>query len=237
MMHLKFALMLAVVVPLAAAPAARAQDAATNPTSANPTIYVVSYIDVAPTAKGQVATLLKQLADASRKEPGVMRFEVLQRTAPANQFAILEVWKDQPALDAHTAAAPAKQFNDKLSPLLVAPRDDRINLPFAVGPVPATPASGAIYVVTHVDVNPPGIDEENAALKTLAAASRKDAGNLRFDVTVQQKGRGNHYAVFEVWKDQKSLDAHEVAPSTKAFRTSHGPLSGALYDQRWYKAL
>jgi quinol monooxygenase YgiN len=232
MMRPLFQFMLAVAVfPLAAAPAARAQDAA------NPTLYVVSYIDAAPAAKGQLATLLRQLADASRKEPGVMRFEVLQRIAPSNQFVILEVWKDKPALDVHTATAPAKQFSDKLTPLLVAPRDDRINVPFTVGPVDATRATGALYAVTHVDVNPPGIDEENAALKTLAAASRKDAGNLRFDVTLQQKGRGNHYAVFEVWKDQKSVDAHEIAASTKAFRTTHGPLSGALYDQRWYKAL
>ena len=232
-MRLLFQLMLAIAaLPLAAAPPARAQDAA-----ANPTLYIVSYIDAAPAAKGQVATLLRQLADASRKEPGVMRFEVLQRISPSNQFVILEVWKDKPALDAHAAAAPAKQFSDKLQPLLVAPRDDRIHVPFAVGPVDATRAAGALYAVTHVDVNPPGIDEENAALKTLAAASRKDAGNLRFDATVQQKGRGNHYAVFEVWKDQKSVDAHEIAAHTKAFRTSLGPLSGALYDQRWYKAL
>jgi quinol monooxygenase YgiN len=232
MMRLLFQLMLAIAaLPLAAAPAAHAEDAA------NPTLYVVSYIDAAPAAKGQVATLLRQLADASRKELGVMRFEVLQRVAPSNQFVILEVWKDKAALDAHATAAPVKQFSDKLTPLLVAPRDDRIHLPFAVGPVDATRAAGALYAVTHLDVNPPNIDEENAALKTLAPASRKDAGNLRFEVTVQQKGRGNHYAVFEVWKDQKSVDAHEIAAHTKAFRTSHGPLSGALYDQRWYRTL
>lgn len=233
-MRLLLQLILAIaVVPFAAASPARAQDTA----NANPTLYVVSYIEAVPAAKGQVVTLLKQLAEASRKEPGVMRFEILHRTSPSNQFVILEVWKDKQALDAHTAAAPAKQFNDKLQPLLVAPRDDRIHLPFAVGPVDATRAPGALYAVTHLDVNPPNMDEENAALKTLAPASRKDPGNLRFDVVVQQKGRGNHYTVIEVWKDQKSADAHEIAASTKAFRTTHGPLSGALYDQRWYRAL
>ena len=35
-----------------------------------------------------------------------MRFEVPQRVSPSNHFVILEVWKDQAALDAHTAAAP-----------------------------------------------------------------------------------------------------------------------------------
>jgi quinol monooxygenase YgiN len=219
------------VLPVATAPMARAQDAT------NPTVYVVSYIDAATAAKGQVVTLLRQLADASRKEPNVMRFEVLQRISPSNQFVILEVWKDKPALDAHAAAAPAKQFSDKLQPLLVAPRDDRFHAALAVGPVDATRAAGTLYAVTHVDVNPPGKDEEDAALKTFAAAGRKDPGNMRFDTMVQQKGRGNHYAIIEVWKDQKSVDAHEIAAHTKAYRTSLGPLAGALYDQRWYKAL
>jgi quinol monooxygenase YgiN len=232
MMRLLFQLILAMtVLPLAPAPEARAQD------PANPAIYVVSYLDVATAAKGQASTLLRQLAEASRKEPGVMRFEVLQRISPSNQFVILEVWKDKPALDAHAAAAPATQFNDKLQPLLVAPRDDRFHAALQVGPVDAARAAGALYAVTHVDVNPPGKDEEDVALKTFAAAGRKDAGNLRFEAMVQQKGRGNHYAIIEVWKDRKSVDAHEIAAHTKAYRTSLGPLAGALYDQRWYKAL
>jgi quinol monooxygenase YgiN len=231
MMRLLSRLLLAMsLLPLAAAPPARAQ-------SADPTLYVVRYIDAAPAAKGQVATLLRQLADASRKDAGVMRFEVLQRIAPSSQFVILETWKDQPALDAHIAAAHTKQFSDKLQPLLVAPVDDRINLALAVGPVPASRTTGALYAVTHVDVNPPNMEEENAALKTLAVASRKDAGNLGFDAMVQQKGRGNHFAVIEVWKDEKAAEAHATAAHTKAFRTSLAPLSGALYDQRWYKAL
>ena len=39
------------------------------------------------------------------------------------------------------------------------------------------------------------------------------------------------------WKDQASDDAHEIAAHTKQFRDALGPLTGALYDQRWYTAL
>jgi len=85
------------VWPLFSASSARPQDAA------DPTLYVVSYIDAAPATKDQVTTLLRRLADASRKEPSVMRFEVLQRTAPSNQFVVLEVWKDQDGLDKQIA--------------------------------------------------------------------------------------------------------------------------------------
>ena len=69
-------------------------------------VYVVSYIDVAPATRGTAAGLLRQLAIASRKDEGNTRFEILQRMAPGNQFAIVAIWKDQKAYDAHMARRP-----------------------------------------------------------------------------------------------------------------------------------
>ena len=66
--------------------------------------------------------------------------------------------------------------------------------------------------------------------------ARKSAGNARYDV-LQQTARTNHFTVVEVWKDQAAADAHELAAHTKAYRGEVGPMLGALYDQRWYKAL
>jgi quinol monooxygenase YgiN len=226
---LHFMLTLA-VLPLAAASPARAQDAV------NPTLYIVSYIEAAPAAKGQVVTLLRQLADASRKETGVMRFEVLQRTEPSNQFVILEVWKDQDGRDAHVASAHSKKFGSELAPHLIAPVDERLCVAASVAPLPPMDEPAALLVVTHVDVGPPGRDKTAVALKELADSSRKDAGNLRFDV-VHQKARTNHFTVIEAWKDQESDDAHALAAHTREFRATLGPLTGALYDQRRYKAL
>jgi quinol monooxygenase YgiN len=221
----------AALAMLAVAPAARAQD--------DPTVFLVSYIDVAPASKGAAAGLLRQVRDASRKDDGLIRFEVLQRTVPSNQFVVLEIWKDQQALDAHAATAHAKHFREKLQPMLLAPIDDRFCVTTTVDPMQAARAratAGAVYVVTHVDVGPPNREKAVVALKALAEPSRKDAGNLRFDV-VHQKNRTNHFTVIEVWKDQKSDDAHEHAAHTKEFRAVLTPLTGALYDQRWYKSL
>ena len=75
-----------------------------------------------------------------------------------------------------------------------------------------------------------------AALKALADPTRKDNGNLRFDV-YQQKTRPNHFTVIEVWRNQKAVDGHEIGTHTKDFRKVLGSATGALYDQRWYKAL
>ena len=220
------AILAAALGPLAATTAS-AQD--------DPSIHMVTYVEVAPAARGQATTLLRQLASASRNDAGVTRFEILQRTAPSREFVILESWKDQQAFDAHVASAHHKQFREAVGSHLIAPLDDRLSVPTLIGPS-QTASGGVVYVVTHVDVPGPVRDKGLAALTALSGPSRKDAGNLRFDV-VHQKNRTNHFTVVEVWKDQRANDAHELAAHTRAFRNALTPITGALYDQRWYRPL
>jgi quinol monooxygenase YgiN len=228
-MRQAFHLMLA-LVPfwLASALPVRAQG------TADPTVYVVRYIEVAPAAKQQGADLVKQLADASRKEAGVLRFDVLQRTSPANQFATFEVWKDQASLDAHGAGAH-KKFLDAAQSLLIAPVDDRLCIGIDVAPAQSA-AGRALYAITHVDVAPPNRDAGTALIKTVAGPTRKASGNLAFDF-LQQSARTNHFEVVEIWADQKAEDAHEVDATTKDYRAKVQPLLGAHYDRRWYEPL
>src|SRR4051812_38795946 len=80
------------------------------------TTYVVSYVEVVPPATGRTAGFLRELAKASRKEDGSVRFEVLQRIDRPHHFAVLEVWKDQKAQEAHAAAEHTKQFRTGLEP-------------------------------------------------------------------------------------------------------------------------
>src|SRR2546428_13571534 len=70
----------------------------------DPTLYIVSYLEAVPASERQVASSLRELADASRTE-GAVRYEVLQRMPEANQFVILEIWKDQQAPASHAGAA------------------------------------------------------------------------------------------------------------------------------------
>ena len=227
-MRLAFSLLLAMVLtPAISVATARAQDAA---------VYVVSYIDVAPAARGPAVGLLRQLANASRKDEGNLRFDILQRAAPPNQFAIVAVWKDQKAYDAHAAAAHSKDFREKIKPHLISAIDDRVHNGMEIAGAAANAPRGAIYVVTHVDVPPPRKDECIAALKTLVADSRKEGGGVRFEV-FQQGNRPNHFSVVETWKNQKAYDDHITAPHTRKFRDQLTPMSGALYDERTYKAL
>jgi quinol monooxygenase YgiN len=227
-MRLALSLVLAMVLtPIVSLQTAQAQDAA---------VYVVNYIDVAPANRGAAVNLLRQLATASRKDEGNSRFEILQRTAPANQFAVVSTWKDQKAYDAHVAAAHTKEFREKIKPLLISAIDDRTHTGMEIAGDGAKSAPGAIYVVTHVDVPPPKKDDCVAALKALVTDSRKEGGSVRYDI-FQQGSRPNHFSVVEIWKNQAAYDAHITAAHTKKFRDQLTPMSGALYDERLYRVI
>jgi quinol monooxygenase YgiN len=199
-------------------------------------VYVVSYIEVAPGASAPAASLLRQLANASGKDEGNLRLQILQRVAPSNQFAIVAIWKDQKSYDAHTAATHSKEFRDKIKPHLISAIDERLHNALDVAPTGSASTPGEVFVVTHVDVPPPKKDDCIALLKTLVDASRKETGVLRFDV-LQQVSRPNHFSVVETWKGQNAYVAHVTAAHTKSFREQLTPMSGALYDERLYKSL
>jgi len=226
-MRQMFALMIGLAlfggVPLAA----RAQEAA----------YIVSYFETTPAAQNEAAALARAFGEASRNDAGNLRFDVVQRIGQPNHFAVIEAWKDAQAQSAHAGAAHTKQFRDKLNPLLRAPYDERPHSGLAVGPMLATGVNrDSIYVVTHVDYIPTGKDAGIELIKALSEASRKDDGNLRFE-TLQQSSRPNHLTLYEIWKDPKAVDSHGVTSHTKLFREKTTPISGALFDERFYKSL
>lgn len=223
---------LAVVAP-GLAPVAHADDANTA--------YVVTYFETVPTYTGQVRNLMRDLARASRKEPGHIRMELLQRVGQPDQFMILEAWQDKDTHAAHAAAAHTKQFRDKLQPLLRGPYDERPHTNLSVGAAKTSLGGGdarssAIYVVTHVDIVPKEKDTGVGLVKQLSETGRKGAGNLRFDA-LTQNSRPNHMTVVEIWAGKKSLEEHGITAYKRQFREKLMPLSGSLYDERFYRSI
>jgi len=87
-------------------------------------ILVISHVDTAGT-QVDAPTLLRQLAETSRKEEGNVRFDVVQLALRPNHFTMIEVWQTQKALDAHTVAAHTRKFRDTIQPVLGSPLDER----------------------------------------------------------------------------------------------------------------
>jgi quinol monooxygenase YgiN len=199
-------------------------------------IYVVSYVEVMPASATEAAVLLRQYGEASRTDAGLMGLEVLQQCGRPDHFAIVESWQDQQSFEAHGGAAHTRAMHEGLETLRSSPYDERLHQGFALGTAPPARVAGAIYAVTHADAIPPAKDGAMVLLKQLAEMSRRDDGSVRFDV-LQQRSRLNHFTIVEIWRDQKALDAHVIAAHTRQFREEFQPMSGSLYDERWYQAL
>jgi quinol monooxygenase YgiN len=73
-------------------------------------IYVTTYVEVMANAIAPGVSLLEAYSDASRKQDGNLRFNVLQEIGRPNRFAIIEAWRDPGALDAHAKAASTLDF-------------------------------------------------------------------------------------------------------------------------------
>lgn len=199
-------------------------------------VYIVTYVELMPSEIASGATLLKHYRDVSRGEAGNLRFDVLHEIARSNRFAMIEIWKDKAADDAHNRAAASAQIRDRLKSIEVAPDDQRIGNPLYMTAEKSPAQTAALYVVTHVDVIPPGKDDCMAALNAMSIDTAKDPGNIAYQVLVQA-GRSNHFTVLEAWSSKAALDAHAMAPHTRSFREKLSPLAGALYDERYYKKL
>ncbi len=199
-------------------------------------IYSVIYVEVMPTSRADAVAELKRYREATRKEDGNLRCEIASRVGQPHQLVILEVWKDQKAHEAHGKSAGTAQLREKIQAIRNAPIDERVHIGVSVGSLQPGPGGDAVYVVTHVDVIPPRKEDGLAAVKQLGDASRAATGNIRFEV-VQQTNRPNHFTVVEIWKDAKAVETHSMAEATRQFRDKLGPMSGALYDERMYRAI
>jgi quinol monooxygenase YgiN len=224
MLHLVFA---TAVIATTLAGAARAQDSE---------VYLATYAEFMPNEEVSGARVLEQYRDASRREDGNLRLEVLQEVARPDRFAILEVWKDKAALEGHDKAASSSRFRERFSAIRSAPYDVRVNNGIYVGPLTTESRADTIYVLTHVDVVPEHLSDCLALLKVMRLDSSREQGNITYEV-LQQANRANHFTLVEEWTNRKALDAHIIAAHTRLFRERLSPMAGALYDERFYTVL
>jgi len=89
-------------------------------------VYVLTHVDVFPAGKDEAAALVGHLAEANRKLPGNLWFDVLQVDGHPNHFTLLEAWRDRNAFDESLMAASTRDFRQKITPLEGALYDERL---------------------------------------------------------------------------------------------------------------
>jgi len=87
--------------------------------------FVVTHVDIGGQGTN-AADLLRMLAEASRKEEGNVRFDVLQHAMRANHFTVIEEWQSAKAADTHADTAHTKEYRNKLGPIAGGPLDERL---------------------------------------------------------------------------------------------------------------
>ena len=202
---------------------------------ADTTFHAVSYVETRPSSTKAATDAFRRYREASRTRDGFVRIEFFEQIGRPGHFVVLEAWRDQQAFDGREPAIQ-KQLIDALEPIRVAGYDQRPYKTLSTARGSTTPDRDAVYVISHVDIAPQSQIPAPEALRNQAEASRKEPGNLRFDV-VQHTMRGNHFTVVEGWRNQQALDAHVAAVHTRQYRDTLQPGTGSPLDERVYKAI
>ncbi len=193
-------------------------------------VFAVAYIEVTPSSTEQAMSLLKAHAEESRAQDGNLRFQVLRRIGRPNHFAILDAWESNQLQDEHAAAT--KGFRDELDAMLYSPYDERRSTP-TLGTL-AAGDDGEVYVLTHVDIAPRGVEQGLEVLEALITASRQEAGAKDIGLIVQDN-RQNHMTLFEVWSNAATHEAHITSAHAMRARDELQARIGSLYDERLYR--
>ena len=196
----------------------------------------VTYLEVAPSSESSAVALLERYRSGSRTDPGNIGLELLQQAGRPGHFVILESWRDQTSFDRHKTMQTTTGLFEALQPLRVSALDQRLFKGLTARAAAPSPAARTIYVVTHVDTIPDPRRDAMALLKRLGDDSRREDGNLAFDL-FQHVNRLNHFTIVEMWKDRGALDRHAVATHTRQFREEIQPALGSPIDERLFTAV
>ncbi len=85
---------------------------------------LIIHVHVRVTPGSEPAFLAATLAnaEASRREPGVLRFDVLQEREDALRFVLVEIYRDAAAAAAHKQTEHYARWRDAVAGLMAEPR-------------------------------------------------------------------------------------------------------------------
>jgi len=198
--------------------------------------YVMTYVEVVPSAIAQALAALKDYRDATRKEQGANFVDIYQEDGQSYRFVVSEIWQNRAAVKTHSDAATTSGLFQKLKGIELGPPDVRIHQAHSATP-PKSPGTNDVVVISHCDVAGGNTQNLMNAFAPLSEASRKDAGMVRYEILDEVPAHANHFRLLEEWSSVAAFEAHDRAPHTQAYRQTILPWLGTPYDQRIYKVV
>ena len=89
-------------------------------------IAVVVQLHVKAESLDQFIAETKENARNSRKEPGVVRFDVIQQVDDPSRFVLFELYRDEQAIEAHRGTAHYAKWRDAVPAFLATERTRQI---------------------------------------------------------------------------------------------------------------
>lgn len=94
-------------------------------------IATLVFVDVKPENVEAFREITIYNHDNTRKEPGNVRFDVLQSNDDPTKFTLIEVFQDEDAAKFHKTTAHYLRWRDEVAPYMASPRKAIHNTPVA----------------------------------------------------------------------------------------------------------
>ena len=182
--------------------AAQQQEEAASAAASNNEIRINCLFKVAPEDIDKIVKIGQELVAASRKDAGVIDYDIYQSQMDPTQLMIFETWKDQASLDVHSNAAHFTRIVPQLAEAAVGE--------MAIQTFTADGEGDGIRINCLFKVAPDNLVKILGLSKELVEISRRDAGVIDYDIYQSQTDK-TQLMIFETWKDQPSLDVHSNA--------------------------
>jgi len=88
-------------------------------------LAVVVYVHVLPASVEAFRAASGANAAASIREPGVVRFDVMQETADPTRFVLFEVYRGHAGAAAHKLSSHYQTWRDVVAPMMAEPRTNK----------------------------------------------------------------------------------------------------------------
>ena len=184
-------------------------------------------IDVKPEC---LETFLQEARDFGResvKEPGCLRFDVIQQLDDPTKCMLLEVFRTDEDAEFHRTTPQYLRWLEIAPPLVVEPRiriryEPIVPEPAAWEVTPVGRKAGVILHV-HLQAKPERLDDFVREVSALGEGSAAEPGCVRFDA-VRQLDDPTRAMLMEVFDTQEDLDVHHDDPHFARWADAVGSL-------------